>query len=216
MPVCAQAVLDVASSSCFRPQLHRLEPVHVLPVEEHEPHRADPLVHMEGMPGENCPFHHNPVGIRGEKRARGKQGLPTIRQFLENKDGGWREANRGEGGHDDLTLAEPPLVLVLVAVCVLGEGGAGGEPPPATLEHQPRLGLDRSLPCQGAFPHDHVEDRHPVLMGQEGGEDQVGGGLSGQQVRTNARNKDRHISSNLSRMMMMIGGSVSAIGRRRI
>ena len=51
VPVCAQAILDVSSSSCLRPQLHRLEPVNVLPVEEHEPHCADALVDVEGVPG---------------------------------------------------------------------------------------------------------------------------------------------------------------------
>merc|ERR1719222_1773177 len=35
VPVCAQTILDVSSSSCLCPQLHWLEPVHVLPVEEH-------------------------------------------------------------------------------------------------------------------------------------------------------------------------------------
>ena len=51
VPMCPQTILDVSSSSRLRPQLHWLKPVHVLPVEEHEPHRADSLVDMEGMPG---------------------------------------------------------------------------------------------------------------------------------------------------------------------
>ena len=86
---------------------------------------------------------------------------------------------------------------MLVAVGVLGEGGAGGKSPPAALEHQARLRLDRTLPCQCALPHHHVEHGHAVLMREKGGEDEVGGGLSGDQVGANARNEDSHICSNL-------------------
>merc|ERR1719341_979208 len=73
VPVCAQTILDVSSSSCLCPQLHRLEPVNILPVEEHKPHCADTLVDVEGVPGENCPLDHNSVRIRREQRASCKQ-----------------------------------------------------------------------------------------------------------------------------------------------
>ena len=167
----AQAILDVSPPPRLCPQLHRLEPVHVLSVEEHEPDRADALVHVEGVAGEDRPLHHHPVGISGEQGAGGEQGLPAIWQLLEHKNGGGWEADGGEGGHDYLPFAEPPFVLVLVAMGVLGEGGAGGEPPPSTLEHQARLGLDRAFPSQGALPHHHVEDGHAVLMREKGRED---------------------------------------------
>ena len=167
----AQAILDVSPPPRLGPQLHRLEPVHVLSVEEHEPDRADALVHVEGVAGEDRPLHHHPVGISGEQGAGGEQGLPAIWQLLEHKNGGGWEADGGEGGHDYLPFAEPPFVLVLVAMGVLGEGGAGGEPPPSTLEHQARLGLDRAFPSQGALPHHHVEDGHAVLVREKGRED---------------------------------------------
>ena len=45
--VSAQGFLDVSPPSTLGPQLHRLEPVDVLPVEKHEPHGGDPLVNLD-------------------------------------------------------------------------------------------------------------------------------------------------------------------------
>ena len=59
----AQTFLDVTSPTIFCPQLHGFEPVNVLSVEEHEPHRADSLVNLERVSGQNCSFNNYPVWI---------------------------------------------------------------------------------------------------------------------------------------------------------
>ena len=45
--MCSQGFLDMTSPTILSSQLHGFEPVDVLSVEEHEPHRADSLVHLE-------------------------------------------------------------------------------------------------------------------------------------------------------------------------
>ena len=76
------------------PQLHRLEPLDVLPVEEHEPAGDDPLVDLEGVAGQDGPLHHHPVGVGGEQGAGGEQGVAAVWQLLEQGmvimvAGGW-------------------------------------------------------------------------------------------------------------------------------
>ena len=59
--VSAEATLDMAPPPLLGPQLHRLEPLHVLAVEEHEANSEDTLVDLERVTREHRPLHHDPA-----------------------------------------------------------------------------------------------------------------------------------------------------------
>ena len=59
----AQGFFDVTPATPLWPQLDRLEPLDVWPVEEHEPDHGRLAVDLERVPGQHIPLDHQPVRI---------------------------------------------------------------------------------------------------------------------------------------------------------
>ena len=67
MSVRTQGFPDMTSPAVLRPQLDRLEPGDVGPVEEHKPDDGRPLVDLERVTGKNRTLDDHPARIDGEK-----------------------------------------------------------------------------------------------------------------------------------------------------
>ena len=180
----------MSPSAVFSFDFHRFEPIDVFTIEEHEPHCTDSLVDLERMAREDGSLDNNPVRIVVEESPSGKQGEFTVILFLNIImtlysitrvkcyliDEYWsrREGDGREGCHHDCSVPEVSLVLVFVPVGVLAEDGTGSKPPPADLEDQPGLGLDRERPGQRVSSDSNVDHGHPVLVRQQAGHHQPG------------------------------------------
>lgn len=114
VPVGAQRLLDVSSPSSLRPQLDRLEPLDVSPVEEHEPDDGRLAVDLEGVARQDGALDDQPVGVGRQEAAAAHQLVPAGGHLPVDQDVGRREHDGGERRHDDHLVVGLPVAQVLV------------------------------------------------------------------------------------------------------
>lgn len=179
-----QRLLDEATAAAPGPQLQSLEPVDILSVEEHVPHRDDLLVDLERMARENGAlgdharliWRHDSAGadeaevVGGGFVVCGVEDLWVVRgSVLEDEDwhsaeGQW--ADPGGCGAAAGMQETVELVDVVGGVVAGGEDGVYDETARAALDDELLLGLQRLFHV-GVQGHVDVDHGVLVLMAEE-------------------------------------------------
>lgn len=168
MTVSSNRFFDMSSSSVFRSQLERLEPVNVQSVEKHEAADARLFVDFERCSGKNNSLQIDSIWIRAQNRAGGSKPEIARAFFCESKNSLRREHDRSITRHDDSRLInrQESFHFMLVAIRVLRENWPGFESPEAAGEIE--LGLARDLGIESICSfHDKMHHRHFVLIRQQ-------------------------------------------------
>eukprot|EP00053_Salpingoeca_punica_P015540 m.143580 g.143580 ORF g.143580 m.143580 type:complete len:832 (+) comp16742_c4_seq2:1498-3993(+) len=144
VPVGTEALLDVAAAAVLGHQLHGLEPVDVVRVEEHVADDGRPLVDFVGMAGEADTLDDEAVWVNSHHGSRANQADVCGTHLPEHQDGRRGKVDRGKARcHRDGARLPVALKLVLAAQRRLREDGVGRVAADTRREDERVLGLDR-------------------------------------------------------------------------